>query len=90
VHQLVLAPVVLVLQLVLHALEHLHVQVVALVVLALAAQVVQVPVVQADQEPVVQVLVVQVAVRRNVVVQVVVLADRNVRRPHVAVAMLMS
>jgi hypothetical protein len=47
-------------------------------------------VVQADQEPVVQVLVVQVAVRRNVVVQVVVLADRNVRRPHVAVAMLMS
>jgi hypothetical protein len=57
------------------------------VVLALAVQVDQE---RAVQVLVPQVLVVQVAVLHNAVAQVVVLADHNVRRPHVAGAMLMS
>jgi len=62
----------------------LHVQVVALVVLAL---VVRVPAVQVLVH---QVLAVQDAVHHNAVVLVVVLADHSARRLHAVVATLMS
>jgi hypothetical protein len=75
------------LQLALRAQVVLHVQVEALVVLAL--------VVRVDQERAVQVLapqvlVVQDAVLHNAVVRVVVHADHSARRLHAAVATLMS
>jgi len=84
---LVLVLVALVQQQVLHALALLLDLVADLAVLVLVALVVLEPAVRVLVH---QVQVVRVAVLRNAVVLVVVLADHNERRLHVDVAMLMS